>query len=241
MDSRSFQTSVLQATIFTPDMDFSTSKVMSIFYPKCAEYFDADPEVVPNMPGFPPEVPRVILKNKDDTSKLEIAAARVNCFRIMKKYDAPIIDINQFYSDAIRFLSLFKEAVDCRIGRLAALRTIYANHDDPGFFLSRHFCKDIWDEAPLNRPENFELHAHKVFSLSDKFTVNSWARSKTGNLIEDKKKSRIILFEQDLNTLADEAKEKSFNFEDIALFFNQIIPELDNILNQYYPISVGDK
>ena len=80
-----------------------------------------------------------------------------------------------------------------------------------------------------------------MFSLSDKFTVNSWARSKTGNLIEDKKKSRIILFEQDLNTLADEAKEKSFNFEDIALFFNQIIPELDNILNQYYPISVGDK
>jgi hypothetical protein len=165
----------------------------------------------------------------------------VNYFGRMKKLDAPIIDIDQFYSDAIGFLSLFKETVDCRIGRLAAVRTLYAIHDNPGLFLARHFCKDIWDEAPLNRPENFELHAHKVFPLSDKFTVNSWARSKTGNLTEEKKKKRIVLFEQDLNTLAEEAKDNSFNSEDIALFFDQIIPEFDNILKQYYPIAEGDK
>jgi len=238
---RSFQPSFFQAVIFTPDMDFSTAKVMSSFYPKCAEQFDADPEVIPNIPGFPPEVPRVILKNKDDSSKLEIAAARVNCFGRMKKHDAPIIDINQFYSDAIGFLSLFKETMDCRVGRLAAVRAVYAIHDTPGLFLARHFCKDIWDEAPLNRPENFELHAHKVFLLSDKFTVNSWARSKTGNLTEDKKKTRIVLFEQDLNTLVEKAKDNSFNSEDIALYFNQIIPGFENILKQYFPITGGDK
>ena len=45
-------------------MDFSTSKVMSKFYPKCAEIFDGDPEVIPNLPGFPPDVPRAILKTK---------------------------------------------------------------------------------------------------------------------------------------------------------------------------------
>ena len=241
IDDRSFRPSIFQATMFTPDMDFSTAKVMSKFYPKCTEIFDADPEVIPNVPGFPPEVPRVILKNKDDSSKLEIAAARVNCFGRMKKHDAPITDINQFYSDAIGFLTLFKETMDCRVGRLAAVRVVYAIHDTPGLFLARHFCKDIWDEAPLNRPENFELHVHKVFSLSDKFTVNSWSRSKTGNLTEDKKKTRIVLFEQDLNTLAEEAKESSFNHEDIELFFNQIIPEFNNILHQYYPTTEGEK
>lgn len=241
IDARSFRPSIFQATIFTPDMDFSTAKVMRSFYPKCAEQFDADPEVIPNLPGFPPEVPRVILKNKDDSLKLEIAAARVNYFERTKKHDAPAIDISQFYSNAIGFLSLFKKTVDCRIRRLAAIRTIYAIHDNPGLFLARHFCKDIWDEVPLNRPENFELHAHKIFPLSDKFTVNSWARSKTGNLTEDKKKTRIVLFEQDLNTLAEEAKDSSFTSEDIALFFNQIIPAFDNILYQYYPITEGEK
>ena len=241
IDARTFRPFICQATIFTPDIDFSAAKIMSSFYPKCVEQFDADPEVIPNLPGLPPEVPRVIMKNIDGSLRLEIAAARVSCFERIIKHDTPPIEISQFYSSAISFLSLYKETVDCRIGRLAAVRTVYAIHDNPGRFLARHFCKDIWDEAPLNRPENFELHAHKVFSLSNKFKVNSWARSKTGNLTENEKKVRIVLFEQDLNTLAEEANHSSFTSEDIALFFNQAIPEFDNILNEYYPITEGEK
>lgn len=241
IDVRSFLPTVYQATIFTPDMDFATAKVMSKFYPRCADTFDGDPEGVPNMPAFPPEVPRLILKNQEDTIKLEVAAARVNYFERLKKHDDPTINIERFYENAAGILSLFKDILDCRIGRLAAVRTLYAKQDDPGMFLARHFCKDTWDEAPLNRPENFELHAHKVYQLPEKFTVNSWVRSKTGNLREGDTETRIVLIEQDLNTLTEEMKDNSFNPDDLSTFFKQVISEFDKIINLYYPLIEGDK
>lgn len=240
IDCRAFKTSVLQATIYTPDLDHSTSKVMSGFYPKCADFFNADPEVFPNMPGFPSEVPRIILKNKDGTMKLEIAASRINCFGMLKGDKGAKLDIEKFYGEAVGFFSLFQGTTNCRIGRFAAVRTLFVLHETPGLFLARHFCKNIWNKTPLNRPENFELHSHKVYMLTDNFTVNSWARNKTGSLIEGDKKSRIILFEQDLNTLAVEIENKTYRTEDIESYYNNAIPEFDKILSQYYPINEED-
>lgn len=239
IDYRAFRVSVLQATIYTPDLDHSTSKVMSGFYPKCADIFDADPQVLPNMTGFPPEVPRIILGNKNDLLKFEIAASRINFFGRFKAVDAPTIDIKQFYRDAVRLFSLFQEITDCRIGRLAAVRTLFVIHDNPGLFLARHFCKNTWDQTPLNRPKNFELHSHKVYKLADSFIVNSWARNKTGLLTAGNKKTRIILFEQDLNTLLEEIEKKVYATKDIEVYYNEIIPEFDNVLCQYYPINDG--
>jgi hypothetical protein len=241
VDHRDFKISVLQAVIFTPDLDHTVSKVMSGFYPQCAKYFDADPQVLPNAPGFPPEVPRIIMRDKSDLVKFEIAASRINFIGRSKLGGEPsYIDIDKFYSKAVSYLSLFKEITDCRIGRLAAIRTLYANHEDPGLFLSGHFCKSTWNKAPLNRPENFELHSHKTYELSDKFNVNSWARNKTGFLTSDKQKTKIVLFEQDLNTLAEDINEKDFSVQDTELFFKSIIPEFDSILSQYYPIVDGE-
>ena len=233
-----FKTSILQATIFTPDQDFTTSKVMSTFYPKLSEIFDADPEVIPNLTGFPPEVPRVTLKNKLDSFKLEIAAVRINFFGRAKKEGS--VHLDDFFEKAKDLFCQFQDTIECRIGRLAAVRTVYARHENPGFFLARHFCKEAWDEAPLNRPENFELHSHKVYPLSNTFKVNSWARSKSGHLIIEKSKSRIVLFEQDINTILEEDSKKSFSHEDIKKFFSEAMPEFQKILKLYFPSSTGE-
>lgn len=240
IDSSSFKISMLQATIFTPDQDHTTSKTMSKFYPMLSEIFDADPEVIPNLTGFPPEVPRITLKNKLNSLKAEIAAVRFNIFGRALKEDDSEDHLDDFYKKASQIFCKFKDIIECRIGRLAAVRTVYAYHDTPGLYLARHFCKETWDEAPLNRPENFELHAHKVFLLSETFKVNSWARSKTGHFLVGDTKSQIILFEQDINTLAEEEAEKAFGNNDIEEFFTSVEPEFQKMLELYYPSSVGE-
>jgi len=238
IDSSKFKISILQATIFTPDHDFTTSQVMSKFYPKITDVFDADPEVVPDVVGFPLEVPRITIKNKLKSFRLEIAPVRINFFGRAIKEDSDQLD--DFFKKAINLFCQFYDIIECRIGRLAAVRTVYLQHDNPGIFLARHFCKDIWDEAPLNRPENFELHAHKVYNFEDIFRVNSWARSKTGHLTTKEKKSRILLFEQDINTLAEEAGKKSFNTDGVKKFFSAVTSEFQNILNLYFPLSTRE-
>lgn len=239
IDFRAFKPSLFQASIFTAEASFSTSKVMSTFFPHCTDTFNADPEVVADLPGFPPEVPRIILSNKEGTLRLEIAAIRVNFFGRMKAREE-LVDIETFYKQAIQLFHLYIEKSDFKIGRIAAVRHSYAVHETPGIFLARHFCKESWDASPLNRPKNFELHAHKFYSLSDDFKINSWARSKTGRLILDNKETPIVLFEQDLNTLSEEINTKSMTDEDIHNFYSIIIPEFDKILTEYYPELDGD-
>ena len=240
IDCRAFQESALQATIFTPDLDHSTGKVMSGFYPQCVDIFDADPEVLPNMPGLPPEVPRIIMRKKDNSLRLEVSAARINFFGGLISGQTQPLDIKKFYSEAVRLFSIFQQTTGCRIARIAAVRTLFIVHENPGLFLARHFCKDTWNQVPLNRPENFELHSHKVYQLNEKFKVNSWARNKTGFLVKDNKRARIVLVEQDMNTVAEELEKRAYDSDEVNSYFDLVIPEFADILCQYYPTNNGD-
>ena len=96
-----------------------------------------------------------------------------------------------------------------------------------------HFCKSEWLAAPFNRPENFEIHAHKTFQLRDQFKVNSWVRCKTG--LEREGSNPVVLCEQDINTVAAETDQETFSTLQMNTFFGMAADELDNILDLYFP------
>jgi hypothetical protein len=87
---------------------------------------------------------------------------------------------------------------------------------------------------PLNRPESFELHAHKRFAM-DGFQVNSWVRNKTGRVSIDQDPEAIVLVEQDINTTPEDIQSRSFSSEEIRRFFVTAASELESILRLYYP------
>ena len=99
-------------------------------------------------------------------------------------------------------------------------------------YLAKHFCRDEWLKSPLNRPETFELHAHKQFALFDKVMVNSWVRNKTGTLVGTDE--AVVLVEQDLNT-REEDNERDYSASDLDHFFEAAVRELDVMLGLYYP------
>jgi hypothetical protein len=230
-----FKASVYQAVIFTPDEEFSTAKVMKDFYPIVGDQFDAEPVVTPPLAGFPAQVPRITLNNKENSYRLEIAAARANFYWREAKEGQPFLEQDEFYKEATRLLCGYQEIVGCRIGRLAALLTRYAQHETPGLFLAQHCCKEDWGRAPLDRPESFELHARKTYTVDGVFRVNSWVRNKTGRLTREETVTPIVLVEQDINTLAEEAEDRSFTPQEIERFFGAVVGEFESILRLYYP------
>lgn len=230
-----------QATIFTPDEEFSSAKIMRDFYPRWAELFDADPTVFPPFPGgVPGEVPRIILQSQGGMWRCEIASARVNLFWRRTTQETSPVALGAFFAQASAVLHSYQHCLGPRIGRLAAVLTRFAQHDSPALLLAHHFCRDRWREAPLNRPESFELHAHKRFLLGGTFQVNSWARSKTGHLMLGDKHVSVVVFEQDINTLAEEAPTKSFSVDEIGHFWRVVTSEFDVILKLYYPKAEGE-
>lgn len=225
-----FKISSVQATIFTPDLRFTPVKVLAEMLSKWGECFDGAPLSVPGPADMPGEIPRIILESSKKHLKLELASARVNLFRF-RQSNEDNIDIEEFLSFCSRLLCEYVEFVHAKTGRLASVLQRFARNDNPGIALAKHFCKERWLAAPLNRPENFEIHAHKRFMMA-KYNVNSWVRCKTGTAPD---KERIILVEQDFNTLAEETQEREYSNQEIEEFFRTVPQEFDKVLWLYFP------
>ena len=150
-------------------------------------------------------------------------------------------DITHFFDGVPRLFEQYIDAFQVRVGRLAGILNRFAKNDSPGLYLARHFCKERWDTAPFNRPESFELHAHKRFALGNQIQVNSWVRSKSGKLASSEKQDQsIVLVEQDINTLAEEAPSRAFSLDEIRAFFRLAASEFDAILTLYYPLEASN-
>lgn len=209
---------------------------MAEFYPKHAARFDASPTVLPIPEDAPPEIPRITLQSANHEWECQVSPARADIIWRRLRDDAAPHSLRDLFALAGDVLLSYMSSQGARVGRAAGIVTRLAEHETPGLFLARHFCKERWDKAPLNRPENFELHAHKTFELAREFRVNSWARSKTAMMATGSVHKPVVLFEQDLNTLAAESPgEPMLQAEAITRFFQAVATEVDVILKLYFP------
>jgi hypothetical protein len=134
-------------------------------------------------------------------------------------------------AEAADTIRTYRQKVHSTGTRVAVVVTRYAPHESPGLSLARHFCQDRWHKAPLNRPESFELHAHKSYDLKG-FTVNSWFRAKSGVMTEKTVTTKVVLAEQDVNTVP---RDTAMTDDEVSAFFAICPPELDHILQLYFP------
>ncbi len=225
-----------QATLFTPDEEVSAVKLLSGLAPRWAERFNGEPFVLPTSEGVPREIPRLILSDRENAWRCEISSGRINFYWRRTRAGVASPTLERFYSDAITLLIDYRAFQNARVGRLAAVVTRYTRMERPGLFLAKHFCHERWHAAPLNRPENLELHAHKRYRLAGQFDVNSWVRNKTGKESPAGGDVRdIVLVEQDINTVTEEEPQVTFDEGQIRRFFTEVVPEFDHILRLYYP------
>ncbi len=231
-----FSVAACQATLFTPDAEVSPTKFMTRLLAEWTGRFDAEPTILPLPEGVPKEVPKIILESKDGHWRCEVASARMNLFWRRPQTEAIGIGLPEFYQTAVPLLLQYKDFVASPIRRLAAVVNRYVVNDEPALYLARHFCRERWLDAPFNRPENFELHSHKRFQLTDGVTANSWVRAKTGVLTHTNRP--IVLVEQDLNTPVEEV-DRDFAEAEIRQFFDGVSVEFDTILNLYFPADLA--
>ena len=228
-----FRLSSIQFTIFTPGLLFIPSKILGFVLTKWGELFDAAPVSMPLPPEAPSEIPRIILQSSDGRSKLELAPSRANMFWL-RQADTDEIKAEDFLGLATNLLWEYTATVNGKVGRIAMVLNRFVKHENPGVFLAQHFCKDKWQTAPFNRPESFEIHAHKRYVLNNQFNINSWVRCKTG-LIKLPDQQKIILVEQDINTFPEETETREFSNGQIKEFCRIGSNELNSILSLYFP------
>jgi hypothetical protein len=123
-----------------------------------------------------------------------------------------------------------------RVARVALIIQRVCPVAHPAQALIQRFCNESSQREPFSRSESFEIHNHKVYVPQRKetdFPINSWVRCKSAKLATDNRP--VILVEQDLNTLANEADARPFEPGPIHAFFQMAAAEADEILRIYFP------
>lgn len=225
-----FELGVVQAVLFTDPDGFSAGTVMRSFFPVVPQ-FDGDPQTFgDDAAGFPPDVPRVMLTSRSGQWRCQVAPARVDVFW-NRTNTGDVESLSSVLARAAAIIKTFQSRTQRAALRLATVVTRYAPNDSPGTTLAQHFCQERWQAQPLNRPESFELHAHKLYELKG-FSVNSWVRAKSGHKRAGDTSSKIVLVEQDLNT---PPRAVALSDDEVSAFFAVCPPELDHILGLYFP------
>ncbi len=223
----------IQSTIFTPGFSFNSSLVLRRLLEIESDLFDGAPTVLPIPEDAPREIPRITLQSSNRSFKIDVAPSRTNLYRT-KSAEDDIININDFITFSSQFLTNYMESVNARCGRVAAIIRRFAVIENPGHEIAEHFCKKEFMAAPFDRPGNFEIHAHKVYDLSDFGRVNSWVRIKNGVAqFVDRAQQHAIIIEQDINTLSEEMENRDYSEQQINRFFEIVADEFDIILRLY--------
>ncbi len=222
----------IQATLFTPDHTFSQNKLLAFITGKWANVYDGDPISIPDQGGIPAEIPRIIGKSADNRHKAELSPARISIFdyRTTPQDD---INVDEFLRFACNFDADLLGEIPMRVGRIAVVMVRYMMCPEPAQVLIDYCCAEKWRKEALEASRSFELHSHKQYTLSDAYNINSWIRFKTGSVSLGGEASPIIIIEQDINTLAEEANETSYEIEQIVQFNGDVSSEMDAILESF--------
>jgi hypothetical protein len=222
-------------TIFTPHVNFSPNVLIAELMKQFGNELDGQILSIPLPPEAPAEIPRITIPSADQRLKLEIAPGRINLYRMRTQKDTSI-DVAGFIRQAGSIFDSYLQISGAVVGRLASVVVKFGRVGNPGLALAEHFCREDRLKTVFNRPENFELHAHKTYPLADKFNINSWVRNKTGHLGSDN--APIAVIEHDLNTLSEETEHKRFNIAEIREFYKLTDEEHESVLGKYYPSDV---
>lgn len=227
-----FRRERLLASAFVFRDELRADKFLAQLLERFSPVYGGQPVSIPLPPEAPPEIPSVILTSTDGSQRMDISRARVNVARLLKDA-SPGDDLQPIISELADRLSLVAEVTGVTIGRLGVVLVSQLAVATPGKVLAEQFCRDELLRGPLNRPEGFELHAHKTFELLPGIDVNSWVRVKSA--MSGAGEYDHVVVEQDINTLATELPTREFSRDETARIFGKAAIQLQAILELYFP------
>lgn len=232
-----FEVIQAQAVIYTPGLNLHTTRVLAQLLGEYADTFNGDPITLPVPEGFPlaAEAPRFILQSQDTKLRLQATPSRLDL--IQASLDPQSIrPLPDFLDWCLRLFDKYLDITQGRVGRLASVVIRRASPAETARELASHFCKQALLDGPLNRPSDFEIHAAKQFDLLDGLRINSWFRCKTAILIgRQTEQEKVVLVEQDFNTLPGELETREFSREEIRRFFGGVHERFREVLDLYFP------
>ncbi len=192
--------------------------------------FDGDPTIFPIPGEAPPEVPRIILKSKDNLRLFQVAGNRIDF--IYKLSDAEreseVLKVGkELFQIFSSICAAILEQNGTKFTRTALVTNwaIFLEEESPNY-LVKTYTKE---PAIFNSPAAFELHNLNKSAFS-KCKVNQWLRIKSAQTPQGTPNVLNVIV--DINSLAEEAYEVNTDF--LSSFLSEAINETSKIIKSHF-------
>lgn len=226
----------LQAAIFSPGIDL-TNKISfaDLIVKETKDLFDGDPIILPLPADAPAEIPRIILKSKDQSYSLNVAQTRLD-FQYNEqviKDGLPTKEIMElktsFLNHTSSLVDVFMNKVGAKVVRLGFIATFQTKpSENTNEFIGKKYLVKSYATGDLY---NVALAILKRISLN-KELVNIWFRLNSYRKEGDSLDNKVLTIQLDINTLSDVV----LNLDSISVsgFFEKTISYLINNLDKYF-------
>lgn len=186
--------------------------------------FESDPEFLPSF--GPLDIPIVVLKSKDQSSKLEIAQNRINAY--WNKTSESSVNLREQALDLGTILGHLSSEVPFAAGRLALVVGRWKQSTDAVSEIGKLFLSPTVLPRPGSAQEGDELDLRIQMrsELPSGLTVNNWLRVSNRVLVPPMS-GTVLFIEQDINTLASRQSEASFDPLDVQNFVTSALASMD--------------
>ncbi|MEA1965506.1 MAG: hypothetical protein U9O41_10365 [Candidatus Aerophobetes bacterium] len=193
----------VQLVLFSPGIVISDKAKLAVKINKELQtLFNGDP-VMPPIPGDAPlEIPRIVLKSKNERYILQISVKRVNFFYNSPPENSAVkFPVNGLYEKFIAISKCLGGETYCQFLRSAIVTQWIVELGKSGtqYIASNYLRKDV----PFKNPYNLELHYLTKENIAG-CRVNKWVRIKTTRRISDPTQNNFLTVLIDINTVADE-------------------------------------
>jgi len=191
---------------------------------------DGDPAIIPLGDDAPPDVPRILMKSKDESYKLQIASTRIDfIFHYRKDEEETSFPVPDLFEKFLKIFQYFRENIHTHFPR-SAMVTNWIIELEKYSGAEHLLWKYVSKETPIKKPHELELHYLVRDSIAG-IKINKWTRIKSARKKADPEQDRFVTIYIDINTLAEEAYE--FNQELLQEFLKESSNVVNDTINEH--------
>lgn len=222
----------IQVALFTPSIDLSEKINLSSYFLKGSNnLFDGEPIILPLPNDAPPEIPRIILKNKEQTYTLQITTNRIDFIYEDKSADSKKNTLTELQTQYLSHLSNITKTLISEIGskvsRLGFIPVLQYKIDNATSYIIKTYFKDSKLTQSTEEINFGILHKIKI----NEQPTNIWLRVNSFNKPGDKLNNKLVVLLFDINTpqeLVLDLKQK-----DIIKYFSESLTYISKNINFY--------
>lgn len=206
---------IVQLALFVASLDLSNKLDFANKINKVVDgQFDGEPVLLPVPDSAPQEIPRIMLRSKDEKDQLQISLSRIDFILNLKSEttEKPSLIYANAYKKIQKITNLLISDFSLSIDRIGLI-TSFTTHDKQSLEKVYKFIK----EKSINREGNKGIQLHLYFQEKlDKFLVNKWVRVIAN---QAQKTEDNYFVNVDYNTV-DSAK---YDLNDLESFYKNVV------------------